>query len=423
MRRQRYKKRHSTRGSVLLLVLVALVALVGVGGLAIDATHLAYVKARLQSTADSIALAAARRLDETGSTMAACVTAREIMLENASSFSELTNELPASITCPDNTWFGIEFSATSSPFRSGTTPAKYVRIRLKDVSSEVSLARILGISELAASASAVAGPSAPLATLCSILPVAVCGKLDEPNKGFEIGRLYVLKYKNKTEEGVNFGDFHLLKPDVSQDSDIGLRQNFAGGFGSCVIISNDGPSPARVAIKRGSNTGPVAQGINTRFNVHQQQLKPAAYPPDVLIGEPAPELKVNKEGLIAQGSTVITLGSQVTGRNRADYLTRLAQGPSGYDIAPLPSPGGGALLRREVAVPIADCSPPIKESLPIIGAGCFFLPQKMAAGANAAALIGEFIPDCEAAGRPGSTPGTGGPYVIQLFRDTSSQDS
>lgn len=420
------RKRRPAQGSVVLLMLVALTTVVGIVGLAVDASHLAYVKARLQSTADAMALAAARRLDDTGSTLAACETAREVMLANATGFGELTAELPADISCPQNTWFEIQFSATPSPFVPGSNPARYVRIRLADVSSNVSLARVLGFSDLSAGASAIAGPSAPLAKLCSLLPIAVCGTSAEPNHGYEPGRVYVLKGKENASDGTEFGDFHLLRPDASQDTNDGLRRNFAGGFGSCVLISNEEPTPPTIRIKPGSNVGPVAQGINTRFNVHVPagQLDPALFPPDVLIGEPSPALNVNNESRVTQNSNIISLGTQITGRNRADYVARLAQGPDSYDIQPLPAAGGGVPLRREVAVPIANCAAPINQNaLPIVGAGCFFLLQKMKSGAKESTLLGEFLPDCEAAGRPGPNPGTGGPYVIQLFRDSSSRDS
>jgi hypothetical protein len=423
---RRSRNRTRNGGSVVLLTLVALVALVGIVGLAVDASHLGYVKSRLQSTVDAMSLAAARRLDETGSTLEACNAAREVMLANTAQFTELADALPAGTSCPENTWFALQFAATAYPFVPGSSPARYVRIRISDVGSETSLARVLGITELAAGASAVAGPSAPLARLCNLLPIAVCGTPAEPNHGFVPGQVYVLKNRDKSKDGVEFGDFHLLRPDASQDSEDGLRRNFAGGFGSCVLIDNEGPTTPTIRIKPGSNIGPVAQGINTRFNVHVPagQLDPAKFPPDVLIGEPSPALKVDTDGNVVQGGNPVSLGSQITGRNRTDYLARLAQGSASYDIPPLPAAGGGALLRREVAVPIADCSPPINENaLPIVGAGCFFLLQKMASGAKESTLLGEFIPDCEAAGRPGPNPGTGGPYVIQLFRDFSGRDS
>lgn len=417
---------HRQGGSALMLVVIAAVALVGVVGVALDASHMGYMKARLQSTIDAMALAAAKKLDETGSTAAACGAAREVLLENVSSFKELARSMPADITCPANTWYEIDYSSTIAPFVSGTTPARYVRVAINELSTAASLSTVLGVVDIAASASAIAGPSAPLSRLCNLLPVAVCGTSATPYFGFEPGRLYLLKGKKNTSDGTNIGDFHLLRPDPADDTEKGLRSNFAGGFGSCVVVSNpDGPTPS-IAIKPGSNVGPVGQGVNTRFNTYNPagQLNPIDYPPDVLIGEPSPKIQADSSGVLRQGSSIVTFGSEVSGRNRSDYLDRLTQGPSKYDLPPLPTPGGGALLRREVAVPIADCSPPIDENaLPIRGAGCFFLQQQMTGGASESQLIGEFLPDCEAAGRPGPGPGTGGPYVIQVFRDFTSRDS
>lgn len=423
-------QRKTQRGSALLLIVIAALTLIGVVGLALDASHLGYMKARLQSTVDAMALAAAKRLDETGSTSSACDAARTVLLANAQDFRELQMVLPSSIVCPGATWFQIQYSASVTPFNAGTTPASYVRIRIAEVNTRPSLARALGFfGDLTVTASAIAGPSAPVERLCSLLPIAVCGDSAAPAPyfGYEPGRLYALKGKTNTSQGGAFKDYYFLDPDrlVGGQAYPDLRRNFAGGFGSCLVVG----SPDLVPLKTGVNIGPVRQGVNTRFDEYggaAGQVTPGEFPPDVLIGEPAPLLTVDVAGALRQGSTVITYGSQVAGRNRKDYLDHLAMGPSGYDIAPLPAPGRGALLRREVAVPIAQCPPENQGSgkgVRIRGAGCFFLIQKMSSGGSESDLIAEFIPNCEAAGRPGPNPGGGGPYVIQMFRDPTSKDS
>jgi hypothetical protein len=423
-------QRKSQRGSALLLIVISAVTLIGIVGLALDASHLGYMKARLQSTVDAMALAAAKRLDETGSTTSACEAARTTLLENAEGFREPQTALPTTIVCPGASWFQIQYSKGVAPFNAGTTPANYVRVRIAQINTRPSLARVLGFfGDLAVTASAIAGPSAPVEKLCSLLPIAVCGEsaAPAPNFGYEPGRIYALKGKTKTSEGGAFKDYYFLDPDrlVGGQAYPDLRRNFAGGFGSCLVVG----SPDLVPLKTGVNIGPVRQGVNTRFNEYggaAGQVTAAGFPPDVLIGEPSPLLGVDSAGALSQGSTVITYGSQVVGRNRKDYLDRLAAGPAAYDIAPLPAPGIGALLRREVAVPIAQCPPQDQgtdKGVRIRGAGCFFLLQKMGSGGSESDLIAEFIPNCEAAGRPGPNPGGGGPYVIQLFRDPSSKDS
>jgi hypothetical protein len=83
--------------------------------------------------------------------------------------------------------------------------------------------------------------------------------------------------------------------------------------------------------------------------------------------------------------------------------------------------------RRELAVPIVDCTGVQngRTSLPILGLGCFFMLQRASSSSSESRVFGEFISDCDAGGRPGSTPPgtTVGPYVIELNRDFSSADS
>lgn len=404
------------RGSVLLLIVVAAATLIGVVGLALDASHLGYMKTRLQSTVDAMALAAAKRLDETGNTTAACVAAKRTLDANAQGFRELEAAMPPNITCPDATWFQIEFSGAR------------VRVRIADLQTPPSLARALipfGFpGELGVSASALAGPSAPLQRLCSFLPIAVCSDGAPPYFGFVPRNIYVLKGKSNTNQGSVNRDFFLLEPRDQLYSDV--RRNFAGGFGACEMI----PSEDLVPIKTGSDIGPVSQGINTRFNIYQGaggQLTAGEFPPDVIIREPSPRVTVDTTGeSLFQGATPVSKDDDLLVPIRRQYLDLLDDDPPQYDIPPRPE-GTAALLRREVAVPIAEC-PAAKmrtggDGVKLRGIGCFFLLQRMSAGGNEPALIAEFIENCEAAGRPGPNPGTGGPYVIQLLRDPASKDS
>lgn len=406
--------RRRERGSVLLLVVIAAAALIGIAGLALDASRLGYMKARLQSVADAMALAAAQRLDETGSTTAACEAARQSLIANAQGFKELAESLPSPMSCSD---IDIRYSSVI-PFDSNQPGSvRYVRVFLDDIATGASLAQALGFSTLEVSASAVAGPSAPLGEVCSVLPIAVCGTAEKPNFGFVPGRVYVLKGKQKFSEIKANGDFFLLT--LLGSGGDNLRVGFAGGFNSCLDLSQ------KYGVKSGENVGPVAQGINTRFNEYASNLTAANFPPDVLwrgTGQPpTPAITLGGDGVLRQGSQVIVWGTDVASPNRTDYLNRLASGS--YDSPPLPAPGGGVPLRREVAVPIANCSESGGGEVTLRGAGCFFLLQKMTGGGSESQLFGEFLPDCEAIGTPGPNPGTGGPYVIQLFRDPSSSDS
>jgi hypothetical protein len=394
----------------MLLMLVALVTLVGIVGLAIDASHLGYVKSRLQSTTDAMTLAAARRLDETGSTLAACESARDVLLANAVGFTELTTELPSSVSCPQNTWFEMQFSATPRPFIAGSTPARYVRIRLSDVSSNVSFARVLGIVDLSAGASAIAGPSAPLIYACNVVPVAACADVavGKPYFGYTPNGIYGLRNAG----GTTVGNFDFLS--LGDNGADALRKNLAGDYATCLAVGE------RVDTKPGQSTGPVSEGFNTRFV--EGGLSATAYPPDVVVDEPSPLLAVDaKTGQVTQGSSVITKASDLV-VNHAKYEADIAAGL--YDNQPRPI-GLGAFRRREIAVPLVNCAQPTKgrTELQIVGFGCFFILQKVIGGGSTSEIFAEFLRDCEAGGRPGPQPGTSGPYVIQLFRDSLSRDS
>jgi hypothetical protein len=414
MRLRMVHGRRQQRGSVLILVVIAAAALIGIAGLALDASRIGYMKARLQSVVDAVALAAAKRLDETGSTISACEAARLSLIDNAEGFKELAESLPSPVSCGD---IDIQYSSVI-PF-DPTQPGvkRYVRVFLGDIVAGASLSQALGFTTLEVSASAVAGPSAPLAEVCSVLPIAVCGTAAKPNFGFEPGRVYVLKGKQKFNEIKANGDFFLLT--LLGSGGDNLRVGFAGGFNSCLDVSK------RYGVKSGENVGPVAQGINTRFNEYASNLTPANFPPDVLwkgTGQPPdPSITLGSDGILRQGSKVIVWGTDVAVPNRTDYLNRLASGS--YDSPPLPAVGGGVPLRREVAVPIANCEETTGNEVKLRGAGCFFLLQKMAGSGSESQLFGEFLPDCKAIGTPGPDPGSGGPYVIQLFRDPNSSDS
>lgn len=408
-----FRDRRRAQGSVVILMLVALVTVLGIVGLAIDASHLGYVKSRLQATADAMALAAARRLDETGSTLAACEVGREVLLANATGFIELTEELPAGASCPQNTWFEMQFSATPNPFVAGSTPARYVRIRLTNVSSNVSFAQVLGIVDLSAGASAIAGPSAPVTYACNIFPIGVCADKSAGNRlfGYTRNRVYALR----TAGGVTVGNFSFLS--LGDNGASSLRRNLAGDYATC--LANKEP----VDTKPGQSSGPAAEGINTRFGTYiGGGTNSGAYPPDVVIDEPAPALSFDSNtNQVKQGSNVITQASELA-VNHTAYEADLAAGR--YDNQPRPI-GPGAFRRREIAVPFVDCKAqkPGRIDLPIVGFGCFFLLQKKVGGGSISEIFAEFLQDCEAGGRPGPQPGTGGPYVIQLFRDPLSRDS
>ena len=89
---------HRERGAVLPLVAVSMLALIAIAGLAIDTSHVLLNKARLQSAVDAAALAAAKVLDQTGSTTQADISANSVLTANLAQYPELQNAMGAGLT-------------------------------------------------------------------------------------------------------------------------------------------------------------------------------------------------------------------------------------------------------------------------------------------------------------------------------------
>lgn len=413
--------RRATRGVSLIMVTIALAAVAAVAGLAIDLANTLSNKARLQAAVDAAALAGAKALDETGTDSAALGAASSVFDANTDPYTDLT----------DLVFPGLEYSAqpvpfAPEPFKAGADAPRYVRVSVEDRSVATSLLRVLGIEDLFVRASAVAGPSPAVSYGCSLLPIAACADLTvgAPDYGFTPGKLIALTFNSDpTVTGpAKFGQAFLISFD--QAGADAIRHNLAGGYNQCIKI------PGIVSVKPGANSGPLEQGFNTRFGIYQSQtaLNEAQYPPDVIVSEPSPLLAVS---VINNVELVSWKGVAYTNANdpgadffsQADYLTKLAAGPP-YERTPRPE-GPAVFKRREAALPIVDCDPigQRKNDLPVLKFGCFFLLQRASTSAKKTRVFAEYIEKCEAGGRPGSNPSGTGPYVIQLYRDSASQDS
>jgi len=405
------------RGATLVLVLIGLVAILAMVGLATDLSHVALNKARLQSTVDAAALAAAKALDQTsGNTTVANTAALNVFGINAAAHPELdkvrNNGLQISVT----------FSNTLDPFNAGTAPALYARVVATNFTMWTGFTALVGMTNMNTAASAVAGPSTALAAdtqVCNLAPMVVCGNpaASAPSYGYNVGALNVLKLASGNNPGpIGPGNFQLVRLNGNGGSVI--RQNMAGAYDSCVDGSGS------VETQTGNVTGPVTQGLNTRFGDYSGGgVNSSDYPPDVVTTEPSPKLTYNSSTrVISQGSNTVTQSSQID-FNHAKYDQAVQAG--NYNNPPAPN-GIGAADRRILTVPIADCtgSNNGNSQLPVLGFACYFLLQKAVQQGNDNYIYGEFINGCIGEGNPGSTPSSAfGPYRIQLYNDVGSNDS
>jgi hypothetical protein len=428
------KLRHKQKGVIAIVVVVGMVAILAMAGLALDGGHAMLNKTRLQNAVDAAALSGAKELDLTGKDVFLARAAAEAAFganSNASGNAEMGQAYA------DGTiQLEVQFSKTLDPFVPGTSPAEYVRVYARNFRLPMWFARVVTTADKAVAASAVAGPSPTINTACNIAPMMVCGapeKTDEypnggpPFWGYTPGEPDVLKTSSNCNN-VGPGNFQLIRlGDNTGGADIRLAM--AGGYDGCASAGDV------VQTEPGNKVEPVATGLNTRFGSYSGTLKgtESTYPPDVITTQPLPLLTsvektiVNEDGKeicfdeIYQGSTLIKDGADLS-YNYDDYQSQLKPPHHDYDFAP----PVGQFQRRELAIPIGDCSETTngQGAVPVLGFGCFFLSQEARMKGNESEVYGQFIRDCHAGGLPGPAPGDGpGLYIIQLYKDPDSPDS
>jgi Flp pilus assembly protein TadG len=416
-------------GSAIVLVMVGLVAMLAMGALAFDIGHLTLSKARLQGVLDAAALGAAKTLYDQGATAAAkadaTAAATEIIATHAATYRELASALSSGLNV------AVEYSNTLSPFVDGTMPVNFVRVRAENFNMLSTLARVVGIDSITTRSSAVAGPQGTTTTTagsaCNILPVMMCADTaaGAPMWGYQPGQLVGMKNgANSNPAAAGPGNYYLIRLGGSGANVV--RDNLAGAHEGCATMGGS------LETEPGNEAGPTRQGINTRFNQYLGPMSSSEFPPDVVVSEPNPALKLDcptgsQTGscVVKQGNTVVTSTSQIGYSHSNDYVPRLPNGP--YDVSPYPD-GVGRFKRREVAVPIADCSgaPGGQQTLPVVGFACVFLIQKVQGTGQDANIIGEVISSCDSGGASGPPTGTPNPslsYKIVLYDDVDSADS
>ena len=402
-------RRHE-RGATLVLVVVGLLALIAMAGLALDTAHVLLNKSRLQSALDAAALAGAKALDQSASTVTATAATGSVFklnYENAQ-YPELQNAVNGGLTLV------TEYSATLNPFSPGTIPAKFVRTSVTGFATQMSLISVLGISSINVAGNAVAGPSPPIVSACNVVPVFMCANPAQPPLyGYQVDQVVGLNQVTGTTSAIGPGNYGLLS--LGGNGANIVRNNLAGSYSSCVSTGPNVPTEPGVA------AGPVSQGINTRFNDYKAGLSPATYPPDVInTAAHQTTLTTDGNGNIKQGSTVVTTASDLS-FNYASYTALLKS--QTYDTQPVPN-GTAAFKRRILAVPLGDCTGAAngKNTVTVSGFACVFLLQQLPTGSNDT-IYGQIISSCDSGGKPGTGGGTTGPYIIELYKSAGSPDS
>jgi hypothetical protein len=354
---------------VLPLFVIGMGVFIGMAGLALDMGHAYLNKTRLQNALDAAALSGAKVLNDTHSVAQATTAA--VATFNRNLEGELAGLVPT-----------VEvFNKLSSSGLVCTDPC-YLRASVNTFSMPVWLARVLpGVGDtFSIGGSAVAGPiPIGLSKVCDIVPLSVCdaSKGKEPDRdcsdgecfGYPAGAKKELVLKTSKPNGeLGPGNFQLLEG-CGNPGGSGVRDALAGTCSKC----NDS-----MATAPGNKVGPVAQGLNTRFEDSDSKA-----PPDV----------VTEEGIWYD-----------------DYLTRLQSGTGLVK--------GGVPGRRIVVVPFIKC--PLKKGgkseVDVVGYGCFFLTRSVSHSGNDQTVYGQLIERCEADGNIAKAPPAAGGSSFNLHK-------
>ncbi|MBI1765688.1 MAG: hypothetical protein HYR56_30155 [Acidobacteria bacterium] len=288
--RQRREQGKKERGTVAVTAILGFTSFILAAGLAIDVSHMYLTGSELQNAADASAVAGASVLngDESGVTLAVnTALATQNKFEFAKDLATFTR---ADVTFAKNVG-GTYYSEASA--RSIADQIRFVKVSIPNKSIGVPFAQVaLGENTVAISRSSVAGFSSGLQVLCdSIVPLSAVqdditkAPLDVdsqcPNKwAFTPGCKYVIRRgSNGNNTGwVSPGNYLILALGASRggnDARAGVAGSAAGCFkaGDCV------------GTQTGIETGPIKQGLDTRFGNYGSGLTSDIFPPDVNIKE------------------------------------------------------------------------------------------------------------------------------------------
>ena len=351
----RKDKRNNERGSILAASAIGMLSFLLATGLAIDISRFYSAQAELQNAADAAALAGVSALDSRAAGITEA-TNRAVQAMNSYDFNKTGVSVPRA-----NVLFSInldgpymsEAAAQASPhdirFVKVTTPASPVGVSFA--------ASVLGSSKNL-SATATAGYSVPINNYCNWLPVSVI------DYGIPLtpGNTYTFRADNQQQ--VSAGNMQILAAAGPGGSDVRI------GLSSGVDLCAGAGATYSVDTKPGANTGPVKQGINTRFDDYGSQMDPLSQPPDTNIKE------------------------NITYTQYRDGSP--SQSPSHTGI-----PG-----RRVVIIPIVKLSEynQGRNTVTFDRFGAFFLQSKVSGNGN---LQAEYIDDIVVAGKGGYDPNGG----------------
>jgi Flp pilus assembly protein TadG len=352
---------------VLATAALGMLALLFAVGLGVDISHLYVAKAELQNAADASALAAASALDSSPAGITDATNRAVITMQNKYEFNNNKVTFPRTNVLFSAHLDGPYMNEGAASAVGVVKTIRYVQVTTPQSPVGMSFAAMVLGSSMNLTATATAG-AFPINTFMDWIPLSVID-YDIP---MAPGNTYTIR--GGPNNSASPGNYQVLAVAGNGGSD--ARVGIASG-----VHTEAGPGDVyTVDTKTGVNSGPVSQGIATRFDDYGSKLDPTLYPPDTNV----------KEGI--------------------DYKTYLA----GTSVQP-PAPGHiGVPGRRVVIIPIVkkDQFDQGHDTVKFDRFGLFFLQSKPSNG-NGGNIQAEYIGDTTVIGSGGYNP-LGGPVSTAM---------
>src|SRR5258705_1879479 len=271
------RKGNGERGSVMVLAAIGMLSLLLAVGLGVDISNLYLAKNELQNAADAAALAGASGLNFDDSGIHAAVRNVVDVAMNKYQYDKVdvaflsgnvrfARNLSAFYSCSD-------MSESQAAAVAVAPTIRFVKVKTQQSPVGISFARTVLGNSVNLTAEATAGMSAPLNLFAGYLPVSVI--TDDLLTQITPGNMYTIR--GGPQSSVSPGNYQILAIDGSGGSDD--RTGLASAVKNVV-----GPG-GYVDTKPGVTSGPVKQGINSRFDDYASGQDPNYYPPDLNIKE------------------------------------------------------------------------------------------------------------------------------------------
>lgn len=243
----------STDGAVAPTVALALVALVGIGGVAFDYARMASMHSELQNAADQAALAAATQLDGKSDSITRATAAASNLVGNVTLLANEQNSVPA-VTIAT-----VQFYTDQGVTVAATGPlARFVRVTVNGRTVRYALTPIVGLlNSGSVNAVAMAGLGS---SVCKVPPVMICNPAESTDPNFTVASY--LKKGMLLVGGGSWapGNFGFLKG--GENGNPGIVK--AMGWVSLPFDCTPGTG---VDTKPGNMGSTIADAFNTRFDV------------------------------------------------------------------------------------------------------------------------------------------------------------